>query len=234
MSAYLKVAVVSALSLSLAACGGGGGGSGPITSTDSFPMATAFKNQIDSGYFHDFTVTGSQTVSGTTYHVSGSGNISVSPATPSTFEGQAALLNSETLSGTLVVNGTTAPFSSTAQEYATTSYAPFGIVTSSEYCVMQGSPSIPSTVKVGDTAAVGTYTCYTDGSKTTVLGTGQLSYVVEADTEHTAILNLIEKDFDSTNSLQVTDQTRWRIDTFGNLTWVSEAATGPSYSYVFK
>jgi hypothetical protein len=158
----------------------------------------------------------------------------VSPATPSTFEGQAALLTSETVSGTIVVNGTTAPFSSTAQEYATTSYAPFGIVTSSEYCVMQGSPNIPLTVKVGDTAAIGTFTCYTDSFKTTALGTGHLSYAIEADTEHTAIVDLIERDFDNTSSLLVTDQTRWRLDTFGNLTWVSESTTGPSFSYVFK
>ena len=158
----------------------------------------------------------------------------MSAAIPSTFEGQPALLNNETFSGTLMVNGATAPISSTAQEYTTTSYAPFGIVSSGRYCVMQGSPSIPSTVKVGDSATIGTFNCYTDSSKTTVLGTGQLSYVIEADTEHTAITNLIEKDFDNAHALQLTDQRRSRIDTFGNLNWVSETATGPTYTYLFK
>lgn len=90
----------------------------------------------------------------------------MSAAIPSTFEGQPVLLNNEKLSGTLLVNGATVPISSTAQEYTTTSYAPFGIVSSGGYCVTQGSPATPSTVKVGDSATIGTLTCYTDSSKT--------------------------------------------------------------------
>ncbi|MGA7178318.1 MAG: hypothetical protein WBX11_01840 [Thiobacillaceae bacterium] len=244
MPSYLRLTLVTTLYLSLLACGGGGGGggSGPVASTDSFPAATALQNQTVNGYVQSFTVTGTQTVSGTTYNVSGTGTITVLAASSSSFEGQAALLNDETVSGTLTVNGASAPFSTTTQVYSTPGYAPFGLVvlsppnqpSAAEYCVMQGTPIIPTTVKVGDSGAIGTYNCWSDSFKTTPIGTGQLSYVVEADTAHTAIVNLTEKDYDSTSTLTLTDQRRWRIDTNGNLTWVSETATGPSFSYVFK
>jgi hypothetical protein len=239
MSSYLRLTLVATLYLSLVACGGGGGGSGPVASTDSFPFAAALQNQAVNGYVQSFTVTGTQTVSGTSYNVSGTGTITVSPASSSTFEGQGAWLNNETVNGTLTANGTSAPFSSTTQEYSTLAYAPFGLVVpGSEYCVLQGAAMIPTTVKVGDSGAIGTYTCWKDSSKLQLYGTGQLSYVVEADTAHTAIVNTTEKDYDSTSTLILTDQRRWKIDTNGNFTWVSETATGQTpggtFSYVFK
>ncbi|HYP68630.1 MAG TPA: hypothetical protein VEP67_10335 [Thiobacillaceae bacterium] len=211
-----------------------------LVSSDTFPSAAAIKNQTDNGYVQSFTLTGSQTVNGQSYRVAGSGTVTVSAAVASTFEGQSALLSNQAVSGSLQVKGVTAPFSSTAQEYATPSYALFGIVVtippnpSSEYCVMQGSPTVPVTVKVGDSGAIGTCTCYTDSSKTTALGTRQVSYVVQAHTEHTAIIKLVEQDYDSGLALQLTDQVSWRIDTNANLTWVSETATVPTHTYVFK
>jgi len=53
--------------------------------------------------------------------------------------------------------------------------------------------TIPTTVKVGDTGSIGTETKYTDSTKVTPSGVTVMSYIVEADTTSSAIVNLIDK-----------------------------------------
>jgi hypothetical protein len=108
------------------------------------------------------------------------------------------------------------------------------MVYSGGYCVMQGTPTIPSTVKVGDTAVLGTYTCYSDSTTATVVGTTKLSYAIEPDTANTAVVNIIEEEYDNSNVLQSTDQARWRVDLVGTASFVSETATGSGFSYTFN
>ena len=230
--------VILGLTTLLTACGGGGGGGGtpsPIVSTDSFSFATANAAHINNGYALNFNLTGTQMVGGVNYNVTGSGTVTVTAATPSNFEGQPALLNTETVTGTITVNGVTAPLPAVVQQsYSTTNYVPLGEVDGNEYWVMQGTPVIPATVKVGDTAVLGTFTRYTDSGKATVLGTVKLSYVIEADAAHTAIINLVTQQYDTLNALEYSDQTRWRIDTVGTVTFVSEIATSPLFTYTLN
>jgi hypothetical protein len=222
----------------LTACGGGGGdsgSSGPVVSTTSFPFSTANANLINNGYTHNYTLTGWQIVNGVQYNVTGSGTIAQSAAAASTFEGQAALLNTQTSTGTVTANGQSAPLpTTTVQQYSTSNYVPLGYVDSGEYCVMQGTPTIPATVKVGDTAVLGTYTCYANSSKTTVLGTSKMSYVIEADTANTAIINIKEEDYDASSTLTFTSQQRWRIDVNGGVSFVSVTAADTTYSYTMN
>lgn len=220
----------------LTACGGGGGGGGaasPVASPSSFSAVTVFANQINNGYTKNFAITGTQVVGGDTYNVTGTGSVTVSPAVNTVFEGQSALQNTSTVNGTITVNGISAPVSDTSQSYSSSSYVPLG-ESNGEYWVVQGIATIPSTVIVGDAGAIGTYTRYTDSSKTVVLGTAQVSYSVEADTATTAIINVTLQEYDGTNVLEVTAQTRWRIDTLGNVTWVSETSTGADFNYLFN
>ncbi len=224
--------------LLLSACGGGGGGGGggvavPVASTSSFSMVTIFANQINNGYTKNFAVTGTEVIGGVTYNVTGSGSMTVSPAVNTVFEGQAALQNTSTVNGNVTVNGVSAPIADTSQSYSSSSYVPLG-QSNGEYWVVQGIATIPSTVSVGDTAVIGTYSRYTDSSKAAVLGIAQVSYVVEPDTATTAIVNLTLQEYDGANVLELTDQTRWRIDTLGNVTWISETATGSDFNYVFN
>ena len=99
----------------LTACGGGGGSesSGPTVSTISFPFATANANFINNGYTHDFSISGWQIVNGTRYDVTGSGRVVQTAAIATTFEAQAALLNTQTLTGTVTVNGQSAALPAT-------------------------------------------------------------------------------------------------------------------------
>jgi hypothetical protein len=225
----------------LTACGGGGGGGSPATeiSTETFQAATIFANQITNGYSQNFSVAGTQVVSGTSYNVTGSGTISESAAIGTTFEGQAALMNVVTINASLTVNGRTVPISSTSHSYSTSNFAPLG-ETNGEYCVTQGTATIPNTVKVGDTGQIGTMTCYPDSSKSTISGTVEISYEIKPDTATTALANVITKEFDNSHTLLLTDTAKWRLDTLGNISWVSETATGidPSthepYTYVFQ
>jgi hypothetical protein len=155
----------------------------------------------------------------------------------STFEGQTAWLNTQSMTGSVTVLTVSTPVSSTAQVYSTTNYAPLGESTSSSYYVMQGTPTIPSTGKVGDTAVIGTYDVFTDKTKLNLLGTAKISYVVEADTANTAIIDLIEDDYDTSNILNASTQTRWKMDASGNVSFVSVRLTGTTpvgpFNYLF-
>jgi len=229
------------LSALLAGCGGGGGGgssSGPVASTLTFPLATANANLINNGYTLHLSVTGTQVVNGTSYGVTGSVTLMQSTQTASTFEGQAALLNTQSMSGTLTVLGVSVPFASSVLIYSTTNYAPLGEVSPDSYYVMQGTPTIPLTGKVGDAAVIGTYNVYTDSTKTVPLGTAVVRYVIEADTASTAIINLIEDDYDTSSALISSTQTRWGMDSSGNVTFISNRLTGTylsePYSYLFQ
>jgi hypothetical protein len=229
------------LSVLLAGCGGGGGGGGspgPVVSTLTFPLATANANLINNGYTLNLSVTGTQVYQGSSYGVTGTVTLAQSASTPSTFEQQPALLNTQSMSGSVTVLSITVPITSTAQLYSATNYAPLGQVSSGSYYVMQGTPTMPSTGKVGDAAVIGTYDVYTDSNKSTPIGTAKLSYAVEADTANTAIVALIEDDYTS-NTLNASTQTRWKIDASGNVTFVSVRLTGTvpgvgHFDYLFK
>jgi hypothetical protein len=243
MEGIMRKNVLPALIITilLAACGGGGGGGDSDTqiSTETFQAATVFSNQINNGYVQNFSITGSQVVNGRTYKVTGSGTLVVSPAVGAVFENQAALMNVVSVDASVTVNGVTLPVTSMAHSYSTSNYAPLG-ETNGEYCVVQGIATIPTAVQVGDTAQVGTMVCYADINKATTLGTVRLSYIVEADTTSTAVLNLISKEYDNSNTLLLTDEARWRLDTLGNVTWVSETVKGvvpptmEPFTYVFQ
>ena len=62
---------------------------------------------------------------------------------------------------------------------------------------------------------------YTDSTKTTSNGWSDDSYVIEADTSTTAILNSISKVYSSTSILTYTEQDRYRMTSTGALTPIS-------------
>lgn len=110
-----------ALALLTGCSGGGGGGSaaasGPVTSTLSFPLQSAYKSLIANGLTKNSTITG-------TY--SGSGSITAAPAiTAATFEGVAALSSFGTITMSLSAPGTP-PVVETYTNYYDSNYVPLG------------------------------------------------------------------------------------------------------------
>jgi hypothetical protein len=222
----LQSIIISGL---LLGCGGGGGGSsssGPVASPSAFSMATvrAYRT-INGASLLNKSLSGTLNYNGSSYAISGTLSFTVSPPTTTTFDSQTALENTVTETGsiTVSVNGqsSTVPVASTAHGYSTTNYSPLGMTSATEYDVFQGTANIPSSVKVGDTGVIGTYNLYTDSSMTTLKGTMQESYVVEADTANSVIIDAILNTYDTGNTLISTVQERWRIDTSNTVTFVS-------------
>jgi hypothetical protein len=210
--AYLTVV----LPFLLTACGGGGGSStpaGPVTSTQSFPLQTGYKSLIANGLTKSFTVSGSCTGSGT--------KTSAPATTAATFEGVSGLSAVATLTMTLT-GCVPSSIAQTATVYFDSNYVQLGLNSVGvNYGVWPTAPAVPASVTVGGTGIIGTMNLYTDSTKATSNGRQDLSYVIEADTASTAIVNLIAKIYNASNVLTATEQDRYRISAVGTLTPVS-------------
>lgn len=204
----------------LAGCGGGGsdssGTSPPLTvpaATTSFPLQAGYQARIKAGSNDDFTVTGP---------CAGTANISNGAATPIVFEGSPGF--AATQSATFIlINCPRTVLSGTS--YFDATYAPLGSsTTGAVYEKSLTAPvAFPASVKVGDTATVATFTRYADSTNPVVTGQRVLSYVVEADSANTAIINLISKTYDTATPAQllVTQQSRYRIAADGSLSIIT-------------
>ena len=205
---------------------------GPVTSAIAFPLQSGYKALVANGL-----KTKNVTITGT---CAGSGSMTISPATTAaTFEG----VNGFTSASTVAMNFTNCtPASAVATTigYYDTNYVPLGqSITGTSYIVYSRPFSIPTSVTVGSTGAIGTAIQYQDNTKSRAFGTLEFTYLIEPDTVTTAIVNLIEKSYEppckgpsvcvvfltstppSSLSLAWTGQSRYRIDALGTLTPLS-------------
>lgn len=223
---YSVITLAIFTSALLTGCGGGGGGAaapvGPVTSTLSFPILQAYKAFIAAGATKSFVVSGSCT---------GTASVTSAPATtPAVFETNPAALSAvKTFTATLAnapgIAGCPATLASTSTGYFDSSYIPLGFNSPGvNYGVYLVAPTIPVSAVIGGangTGVIGTETLYTDSTKTVGNGRIDSSYVLEADTSTTAIVNLISKLYTSASVLSVTEQDRYRISATGALALVS-------------
>lgn len=221
----LHALVMTAL---VAGCGGGGGGDsgtagggpgpGTIASTDSFPLRDGYRARLLAGSSDSFVI--SDTCTGTAQNTNGA-------ATATTFEGIAGfgILQTSTVTFTNCLQAGLPTTTVSGTTYYDANYAPIGTkVTGVEYSVLNGPPaSLPASVKVGDTAVYAMLTTYTDSTPPKAVATGkrELSYVIEADTADTVIVDLVAKTSDITDHLLLTQQTRYRMTGDGSLKMVS-------------
>ena len=201
----------------LSACGGGDStpATGPVVSTLSFPLKSAYSTLVANGYTKSYVVSGS---------CKGIASEITAPATGGqTFEGVTGQLSTAL---TLTINLTTCTppsITATVTAYYDTNYTPLGFSSSGVYSVYLPPPSIPTSIMVGDTGTIGTATNFTGSSSTgTREGQTVVSYVVEPDTASTAIVNLIFQTFDTSGNLTSTEQDRYRISSTGALAPVSK------------
>lgn len=207
----MKKLIVPALAAALlTACGGGGGSDTPSTPpTTAFALDAAYKALTASGSSRTYNVSGT---------CSGTGSIAVSTPVAGTFEASPALVQTSTLS--ITVTGCTGSGTGvvTSQSFVDSNYRPLGSVIPNQQYSKFGPVVIPTTVKVGDTGIIGTSTAWTTSAKTTPLGTGSYSYVVEPETDSSVIVKLITKSFSTTNALQYTEVVSYRLSAAGGLT----------------
>lgn len=206
--------VFSAFSIILiSACGGGGDSSEQVVSTKLFNYQSAYIQQTKQGYSKTFSLSGTCT---------GTVEITVQPViNPKIFDNTPALFGN-ILFYTKFIDCAPASSGDMKTQFTDNNYIPLGYsILGGEYAVYISQPILPTNIKVGDTGVLGTLNRYTNSTKQNFTGTMQKSYVVEPDTETTAIMNFISKTYDTSNFLVSTTQDRYRIDDQMMLTPIS-------------
>ena len=222
---FKRWSTVSVCLLVLAACGGGGGDvpatpavAGPPApvvpaAVTSFALAAGYQARIASGAVDNYVISGS---------CAGTSRQSASTASASSFEGTAGF-SAVQVSDTTLTNCSPATATVTGSAHYNAGYVPIGLaVAGGDYAVLaSGLASLPSAAKVGDTGVLATLNTFRDSSKATPTGQRVISYVIEADTGTTAILNLVTRSYNTSQQLMVTEESRLRMTQSGTLTMVS-------------
>ena len=208
-------------------CGGGGGGgdSGPVTSTETFQLKTAYINSLTTASSKPFSISG--TSSGIS--VSGSGTVTESSLTSAVFEGVSCNQQVMTVTGNVSGSGTTVPFGGTQTTYYDSNYNYLGS-SSDDYTVVIGTMSLPQTAKVNDTGVVFTETIYPSSAKAYSTGTNTFSYTLEPDTATTALLKLILTEKNTSGTVVSTSIKVSRITPAGASTDLYETTVEDSIS----
>ncbi|CAN1489547.1 hypothetical protein MCEMAEM4_00163 [Burkholderiaceae bacterium] len=209
-------------SLVLVACGGGGGGgsNGPVTSTETFQVKAAYVNYLNKTGSFPFTLSG--TSSGV--NVTGSGTLTLSTPTNSSFESAPVLQKNTATTFTIIANGVSANDGSASSSYVDSNYQPKGS-SGTDYAVVTSNIAIPVTGRVGDSGTWSTENRYANSTKTSLLGTTTTSYVLEADTATTALLKIISEEKNNLGTTTFTSIETYRITASGALTVVSATAS---------
>ena len=224
----LKCAIAFSTFAFLAACGGGGSSTptntGPVASTATFNLLVANAEYSKKSSTTKFTISGT---TGAGVSVTGSGTGTTGTPSSATFEGKPALKSTSVLVGSWSGNGKTIPLNSSSDSFMDSNYLPLGS-SGSEYEVITGTPTLPTAARVNDTGSIYTANRYTNSSKTTLLGTKTIAYVIEADTASTALVTLINTEKDTTGKTTSVFSEQFRITTANILTPVKD--TGFDYT----
>jgi hypothetical protein len=211
------------LSAVLTACGGGGGGSTPVASVQAFNLKATYVNDMQSTSSKNFTISG--TINGIA--ASGSGTVTSGALQSSTFEGTSALVQTTTVTGTVIANGQNIPYGSASQAYYDSNYNYLG-ANGSEYSVVTSFAALPTAARVNDTGVFVELVNYPSSLKSYSTGTTVISYSLTADTETSAILSLISTVKDNSGNIISTDTVRHRVTTSNVSTVLSEFYTATS------
>jgi hypothetical protein len=217
----LKLITATAVLALLSACGGGGGGASvPVASSSAFNLQEAYRSYYATSASYRFNITGTYGVNA----ISGSGSAVVGSVSSGTFEGQSALQQTTTVTGSFTANNQTIPLAASSISWVDASYMPRGTSGGSEYIVVDGLATIPTSAKINDTGAVFTAKRYTTSAKTTLLGTRTVTYVVEADSGTTALVTLIDVDKNNSGTTTSTSTSQYRVTTNNTFTKIKETA----------
>lgn len=213
----------------LTACGGGGGASGPVTSSNSFDIRAGSARLIANGATTTLTISG--TCSGTFLQTNGAAT------TRTTFEGSSALSGDFVFTANYS-NCAPATSSGTTTLYYDTNFVQIGYDSGSGgYGIWSATELLPTAAKVGDVGIVGIINKYRNSTKSTYTGKQEISYVIEPDTDTTAIANLIYKTYNTSNALTSTEQDRYRVAADGSLSLISkdiQNATGSNSRFIMN
>jgi len=233
---FSRLGFVSILLSCTINCSGGGEDDpapAPPPNNTVYPLQAAYKRRIIVGETTGYRLSGS---------CSGFVAVEVELAKPAQFEGIDGFVSAETDTVDF-----TSPDCTSGQVlkffYFDSNYIPLGFVETvptsrfSEFTTLPSS--LPTGVKVGDGALYATQSTFTDGSKSTVTGRRELSYVIENNGSPLngtfyAIANLITRTFDTSNQLLSTEQARYLIGIDGTLKAISiDVTTSDGTHFVY-
>jgi len=222
-----KSAAGVAAALLLSACGGGDGGGTPMSAEGSYNLQAAMTTLLDSGLTQAVKLSGDVIVNGTSNPVTGTGTLTLSPGATGMFNGTAARLQTETVSGTVTAGGQTAPYSvSMMNAYEPTTPAILGASQSTEFDVAQAPIVIPAMVGTSATM-LGTLSRYKDSTLSVALGTEELSVAVTmtpVDPGGPEVVQFTYKIYDTGQTLVETDTYSYNL-TQDNVLSFSSAGT---------
>jgi hypothetical protein len=207
-----------AASLAIAGCGGGGGGdAGPIASTDTYQTWAAWVNTLNEAGTRTFSISGTSDGRSLT----GSGTTTFGTPNATTFEGKPALSKTTVVTGTVNVNGQSAPYGGSTVGYVDSNYRPLG-TQADEYWAVTGSPTIPLTARINDTGTMYTANRYANSTKAIPLGTATVSYAVQPDSASSALLRILVTEKTTTGTTTSTTISTYRMTPAGTLTRLTE------------
>ncbi|QDL36577.1 hypothetical protein [Rhodoferax sediminis] len=215
--------------LLVTACGGSTSNGTGAAAAITFPLSTALANLYKSGFHTTVTVSGTATSisNKTSYPFTASLSVDETPANAgATFENQAALQMTTSLTGTFNINNVNDSFSSISQNFLSPTNLLLG-VTATSYCVASLPSQYPGTITIGQAQSVVTYDCFKDSTKASPTGTAKVSFLVSAgNAPSTATFSTLETFTDTTGIQTQFTQKNFLIDTSGNISFESLSFIG--------
>lgn len=220
--------------LLLSACGGGGAGTSSYPAPPpqgSYDLQAAMAALVKSGLSTNVTLSGTATVNNTSNSFTGTGILTLTPGASGLFNGTAAQLQTQSISGTVTVAGQTSPYSSSvvnAFEPSTAAIA--GESQKAEFDVAQQPIMIPTMVGTSVTL-LGTLSRYSDSTLSVALGTVQVSVVVRfipVDPGSQEVVQFTYEVFDTSQALVETDTVDYNLTENSLLSFNSATTTNAS------
>jgi hypothetical protein len=236
MNKHTGIAIIIAAALTASALNGCGGGGSTLSTTSppaAFDLQTGISGLVANGQTVAVTLSGSANVSGSAVPFTGSGTLTLTPGVSASFNGEGALSQTQTISGTVTAAGQSAPYSvSVTDYYATGDDAFLGESGSSEYDVAQAPFAYPTAVMAGSSGILGTTSDYADSTMSVSQGTTQVSYAVTAvsGSSSSVMVAITDRVLDTQNNPVETDVTNYSLTAAGVLTFVSATAQNASES----
>lgn len=235
MKQYTNVAMLLLAGLAAGALNGCGGGGSSVAAAApaSFNLQAGISGLVTNGQSVAVTLSGTVTSSGIAVPFTGTGTLTLAPGASTSFNGEGALSQTQSTTGTVSAAGQSTPYSvSVTDYYATGDYAFLGEAGSSEYDVAQAPFAYPTVVEVGSSGTLGTTSNYSDSTMSVSQGTTQVSYAVTAvsGSSSAVMVAITEQVHDSQNNLIETDVTNYSLSDAGVLTFVSGTAQNAAES----
>lgn len=208
-----------ALSLVVVGCGGGDGEQRPtpVASSQSFALSQPYRATVlQTTSTRSFRAEGR--ASGLSF--SGSGTLTLSAPTPSSFEGVAATGQTQDVAGRVSSFGQSRDIATRRLLFTNPSSAFAGVVDGGGYRVPTATFALPATGRVGEVGLLFDAINYTDSTKATRLGTSRSVYSIEADTASSVLLKIFLEDTSTANAQTYFEVQTFRLSADGRLDFV--------------